>query len=461
MNQNNIHFEISERKILLRVMDIIFILVVLYLTRLVFDFDYFNVSFENWSPIIVLVIYFSIFGSIFELYDLPKSSRFDATLKNIILTALVTLLFYLLTPVYTPTLPGNRLQIVFFFLAITLALLLWRFLYVSLFATPRFNKRVLLVANGDDMEAIVEVLQKSDPNYCIVGVVNTSDKDLSLPDSISLVNLESIETVVDDLFVSEVVVATRSGTGITATLSNKLLTLLERGVAVRSFLSAYEDLAQRIPVHRVETDFYNYFPFSWSNRNKLYLFFNKIIDVVLSGLGIVGGLVLLPFVVIGNLIGNRGPLFYHQTRVGKNGKHFKLYKFRSMVKNAEKNGAQYSHKGDLRITKFGKILRRTRIDEVPQFLNVLKGDMSLIGPRPERPEFVCTLSKKIPFYEVRHVVKPGITGWAQVKSRYGENDADSLEKLQYDLYYIKHRSVFLDLVIVVKTLSTIVFFRGQ
>jgi len=442
-------------------MDVLFILVVLYLTRLTFDFDYFKVSFENWSPIIVLIIYFSIFGSIFELYDLPKSSRFDTTLQNVILTALVTVLFYLLTPVYTPTLPGNRLQIVFFFLAIISALLMWRFFYVTLFATPRFYKRVLLIADGYDMITFVDTLHSSDPNYRIVGVFDTSENESSLPDNLRRVTLESLELVVDELFISEVVVASRIETEITAALNKKLLVLLEKGVAVRSFSSAYEDLTQRIPVHRVETDFYNYFPFSRSNRNKLYLFFNKIIDVVLSGLGIVSGLVLVPIVLVGNLIGNRGSLLYHQTRVGKNGKHFKLYKFRSMVKNAEMNGAQYSHKGDSRITKFGWFLRRSRIDEVPQFYNVLKGDMTLIGPRPERPEFVSSLSEKIPFYEVRHVVKPGITGWAQVKSRYAENEADALEKLQYDLYYIKHRSVFLDLVIVIKTLSTIVFFRGQ
>lgn len=461
MGQKNIHFEISERKVLLRVMDILFILVVLYLTGLSFNFDYFKVSFENWSPIIVLVVYFSIFGSIFELYDLPKSSRFDATLQNVTLTALVTVLFYLLTPVYTPLLPGNRLQILFFFLAITFALLFWRFLYVTLFATPRFNKRVVLIANSYDIASFVDTLQHSDPNYRIVGVFDTSESETYLPSNIRRITLDSLETVVDDLLVSEVVVATRCETEIPAALNKTLLNLLGKDVAVRSFSSAYEDLTQRIPVRQVETDFYNYFPFSRSNRNKLYLFFNRIIDVGMSVLGILGVVVLLPFILIGNAIGNRGPLFYNQIRVGKNRKHFKLYKFRSMVRNAEMNGAQYSHKGDLRITKFGKFLRRSRIDEVPQFLNVLKGEMSLIGPRPERPEFVHLLSKKIPFYEVRHVVKPGITGWAQVKARYGENENDSLEKLQYDLYYIKHRSIFLDLVIVIKTLSTIIFFRGQ
>lgn len=461
MSQNNIHFEISERKILLRVIDILFILVVLYLTRLAFDFDYFKVSFENWSAIIVLVIYFSIFGSIFELYDLPKSSRFDATLQNVILAVLVTVLFYLLTPVYTPTLPGNRLQILFFFFAIAFALLLSRFFYVTLLTTPRFHKRVLLIASGNDIASFIDALQKSDPSYCIVGVFDTSGENKYLPNDIRRVNLETLEKEIIELNISEVVVAIHAGAGIASILSKKLLNLLEIGVTVRSFSSAYEDLTQRIPIYQAETDFYNYFPFNRSNRNKLYLFFNRLIDIVVSVLGIMGTVILLPFILTGNAIGNRGPLFYNQMRVGKNGKHFKLYKLRSMIVNAEKDGAQFSQKGDLRITKFGKILRRMRIDESPQFFNVLRGEMSLIGPRPERPEFVSLLNESIPFYEVRHVIKPGITGWAQVKSNYGENELDSLEKLQYDLYYIKHRSVLLDLVIVIKTLSIIVFFRGQ
>jgi lipopolysaccharide/colanic/teichoic acid biosynthesis glycosyltransferase len=161
------------------------------------------------------------------------------------------------------------------------------------------------------------------------------------------------------------------------------------------------------------------------------------------------------------MVANRGPLFYSQTRVGKNGNHFKIFKLRSMVRNAEKFGAQFAKAKDGRVTKFGRFLRKSRFDEIPQFINVIKGEMSVIGPRPERPEFVEKLIEKIPFYEVRHLVKPGVTGWAQVNAKYGSSEEDSLEKLQYDLYYIKHRSLFLDITIIIKTLSTIVFFRGQ
>lgn len=162
-----------------------------------------------------------------------------------------------------------------------------------------------------------------------------------------------------------------------------------------------------------------------------------------------------------NLGWNRGALFYRQTRVGKGGGEFEIIKFRTMVKDAEKHGAQFASKHDTRITKFGKFLRKTRIDEIPQFVNVLRGEMSFIGPRPERPYFVKELSKSISFYEIRHTIKPGLTGWAQVSTKYGESEEDSLTKLQYDLYYIKHRGMFLDLRIILKTMSTVIFFRGQ
>jgi hypothetical protein len=147
--------------------------------------------------------------------------------------------------------------------------------------------------------------------------------------------------------------------------------------------------------------------------------------------------------------------------IGKNGQNFNIFKLRSMVVNAETSGAVYAQKNDTRITKFGKFLRKTRLDEVPQFYNILKGDMSIIGPRPERPEFVKDLEEKVPFYAIRHVVKPGLTGWAQVKFPYAGTLEEQEKKLRYDLFYIKGQSMFLDFKIIIKTITTVLFFRGQ
>lgn len=462
MSKNSIHFDISERKVLLRILDIVSVLTILYIVGNIFDFEYFIINSNHWVWSIVLATYLTVFATIFELYDLQKAGRFDVVVKNVIITSSITVLFYLLTPFYTPALPSNRLQIVYFFLAINVALIVWRYAYVTFISAPRFYKRILLVAHGEHVETIANSLQKSDPNYKVVSYFDTSPNTKVINDNqdIEALNLEDFSRLAEETAISEIIVCTPISEGITVELNNKLVKLLEKGVSIREYVQVYEEITYRIPVQHVERDFYRYFPFSRSNQNKLYLFFNRILDLMFGVFGLASGLLLLPFVLIGNLLGNWGPLLYTQTRVGRNGKHFKLYKLRSMVTNAEENGAQFAKEKDVRITKFGRFLRKSRFDEIPQFLNVLRGEMSLIGPRPERPEFVESFAEKLPFYEVRHLVKPGITGWAQVNARYGSCEEDSLEKLQYDLYYIKHRSLFLDVVVIIKTLSTIVYYRG-
>jgi len=461
--KSSIHFDISERKVLLRILDIVSVLSLLYLVGQIFKFDYFIINSEHWVWSIVLALYLTIFATIFELYNLQKASKFEIVVQNVILTSSVTVLFYLLTPFFTPMLPENRLQIVYFYISVNIALFLWRYAYIVLVSAPRFFKRVLLIGDASEVEDIVASLQKSDPNYKVVGFINTGRENY-VPThfkDFEEFKVKDINATVIEQAVSEIVVATQQSSGMTVSLYNKLINLLENGVAIRAYTQVYEEITHRIPVQHVDKDFYRFFPFSRSNQNKLYLFFHRILDVLFSILGLAFGFALFPLILVGNLFANKGPLFYTQIRVGRNGKEFKIFKLRSMVTDAEKDGAQFASEGDTRVTKFGRFLRKSRFDEIPQFINVIRGEMSVIGPRPERPVFVKELSEAIPFYEVRHLVKPGVTGWAQVNAKYGSSEEDALEKLQYDLYYIKHRSLFLDISIVVKTLSTIIFYRGQ
>jgi len=461
--RSSIHFDISERKVLLRIFDVLSVLGCLYLLGLIFDFDYFKINQEHWSWSIVLTVYLMVFTSIFELYNLQKASKFEVVIQNIILASSVTVIFYLFTPFLTPELPENRLQIVYFYIAINVSLFAWRYAYITLIATPRFYKRVLLVADASQIDLILDSLHKSDPNYKVVGFINTETLPYRPIEQTDLAEykMSNVARTINDEHISEIVVAGSESEGITVYLYNQLLEMLESGIPIREYTQVYEEITHRVPVQHVEKDFYRYFPFSRSNQNKLYLFFHRVLDLLFSFIGLVFGLLISPLILVGNLIGNRGPVFYTQIRVGRNGKHFKIYKLRSMVVNAERYGAQFASAGDRRVTKFGRFLRRSRFDEIPQFINVILGDMSVIGPRPERPVFVKELSEKIPFYEVRHIIKPGVTGWAQVNAKYGSTQEDALEKLQYDLYYIKKRSLFLDISIVIKTLSTIIFFRGQ
>ncbi len=462
-HKKGIHFEVSERKILLRIMDLAMVFLGVYSLSLLVDFEYVTVNKENSVALILLAVYISVFGTIFELYDLQKASKFDTTFRNVVISTSTVVLFYLLTPILSPYLPEERLQIVYFYWTIIISILVWRFIYINLFESPRFYKRVLLVAEVSNIDGLLKALEVSDPNYKIVGFINS---ELSTSESVKFKDLKEFEAkdfleIIERDRISEVLVASFNTEAIIAEVYHDLMLLLERGFKIREYTQVYEELLQRVPVQFVGKDFYKYFPFSRSNENKLYIFFQRAFDVVISFFGLITGILLVPLILLGNLIGNKGPLFYSQERVGRNSKPFRILKLRTMIVNAESDGIKWAQKNDVRITKFGNFLRRSRIDEIPQFYNVLKGDMSIIGPRPERPFFVNELSRIIPFYETRHIIKPGLTGWAQVNTRYGSSIDDSLTKLQYDLYYIKHRSVFLDFSISVKTLSTILYYRGQ
>ncbi|WP_338733355.1 exopolysaccharide biosynthesis polyprenyl glycosylphosphotransferase [Mangrovimonas cancribranchiae] len=459
----DIHFNISERKILLRIIDILSVLGMLCLISNYFSFDYFTITKENWSWVLVLIIYLSVFGTVFELYDLQKASRTEKTLPNIILTTSTVVLFYLFTPYFTPFLPSNRLQVVYFYLAILFALIAWRLVYINFISKPRFFKKVLIVGETSNIETIVEAFKKADPNYKIIGFINCEERQTSSVKYKGITEYppEDLHRVIQEEKVSEIVVATYNAEAITPDIYNELITLLEHGFPIKEYTQVYEDMTHRVPVQFVGKDFYKYFPFSRSNKNKFYLFIHRILDMLIALVGTLVGCCLIPLILLGNVFANRGPLFYRQERVGKNGETFKIIKFRTMIKEAEKHGAVWATKDDARVTLFGRFLRNTRIDEFPQFINILKGDMSVIGPRPERPQFIKELAEVIPFYETRHIIKPGLTGWAQVKVRYGASVQDSLVKLQYDLYYIKHRSFMLDANVLLKTLSAVIFFRGQ
>ena len=456
-----IHFEVSERKVLLRIFDVFSVFFVLYLVSAAFQFDYFQFQYQFWTWTLALLLYLMLFATIFELYDLQKASKLHVVAKNIILTTSLTVLFYLLTPFFTPTLPENRLQIIYFFLSIALALFLWRLAYITLVASPRFNKRVLVVGDSFDIELICEALQKPDPNYEIVGFINTDGIPRKFGEKLKKFEVENLHETLKANHIGEIVVASSYTEGVMHTLYEQLMDLLKIGFPIREYTQVYEEITHRIPVQHIDKDFYRFFPFSRSNQNKLYLFFHRFTDVIFSAAGIILSSILLIPIYLGNLLANRGPLLYKQERIGRNGEIFNIYKFRTMVRDAEVHGAQWAQKNDYRVTKFGRFLRKSRLDEIPQFYNILKGEMSFIGPRPERPVFVNELTAMIPFYETRHVVKPGLTGWAQVNTPYGSSHSDSLEKLQYDLYYIKHRGLFLDLNIALKTLSTVIFYRGQ
>ena len=453
------HFEISERKILLRLFDIFFVVMFLFLINTFTDLRYFAELCENYYWIAVLGLYLTLLGTVFEMYNLVIVSFANKITKGLLLTSFFTTLFFIFTPIVTPSFPKKRIELFLLFLVVLLALTIWRLLYIYLLASKRFYKPIVLVCRSKDFNKLSKELIINDPHIRIVKFIDVDFNNQNSLLSEFQLNLIEINGFLATHFISEIVVANYSKKT-SIEVYNKLLEISENGIPITQYEDVYEDLTNRIPLHLKDKSLYKFFPFS-KKQNQLYLLLVRIIDILISIIGLSVLLVITPFILLFNLIWNKGPLLFHQERIGRKEVPFKIFKLRTMIVNAEKNGAVFATVNDSRITPFGKLLRKTRIDEFPQFINVLKGEMSIIGPRPERKVFVDQIANEIPLYHTRHIVKPGLTGWAQINYPYGETLEDSLMKFEYDLYYIKHRNIFLDINIAVKTFGTILYMKGQ
>ena len=244
-------------------------------------------------------------------------------------------------------------------------------------------------------------------------------------------------------------------------LGEKLIYMRMKGIKIHAFPDFYESINFKLPVSYIKDKWIIFSKGFDKLGSGIYKKIKRGIDIILSTLFLIISLPITLIIVILIKLTSKGPIFYVQERLGLNEKPFHIIKFRTMIVNAEKEKPQWAGKNDARVTKLGKILRKLRIDELPQLINILKGEMSFVGPRPEREYFVRKLEKKIPYYSLRFVVKPGLTGWAQVNYRYGSSLEDAIEKLSYDLYYIKNMSLFLDFRIILKTIKICLFGMGR
>ena len=445
---------------LLRVIDISIIILSLYFSSIYLNFRYFYFSSEyilRW--LLLLVFYYLVFGEIFLLYNLKMSNNRYTVVRSITLVAVFTTVFYIFTPFLPPVLPHNRLQIIYLFIVLSLPVVVWRFLYTSLIFSPKYFKSIFFIGESAKIKSILKEIDK-DNIHNLQGYL--SDKEIKGVDNFHDISSVNILSLVKEGSATEIIVSFK---GLlpeaVESLNKQLFLLLQRGINIISYETFYEEVTERVPKEYLQNNFYKHLSLSKNNNNRFYLFGLRFFNIIISMIGLIVLLFLIPILYLGNLIGNRGPFFYSQERVGQNGKKFNIFKLRTMVKNAETREAIWASKNDIRITTFGRFLRNTRLDELPQFYNILKGEMSFIGPRPERPEFVKDLEDKIPFYAIRTVVRPGLTGWAQVNYPYANTIKDQEIKLRYDLYYIKERNVFIDFKILIKTFTTVLFFKGQ
>lgn len=405
-----------------------------------------------WPFTFVFLIWMTVFY-IAGLYDLRNMRNgiafYILVFQTILVNAVVGVVYFY---AFSSRLFSIRPQVVFvtYILIFAVLFLFWRRLYNHLTENQIFLRNVLCIGDGTDMGYLIaEMENKPYLGYRIVGVIKGQELEEKGRDLKSLLVEKKIDTVITSLELSKY-----------PHLISQFYHNLFLGVRYIDLPSFYEQLTGRVPVATVGQLWF--LENLSENEKQFYEFFKRCLEIVFTLVVGIFGLVLSPFIILGIKLTSPGPALFIQKRVGKNGKIFGAMKFRTMYQGSETSGPQWTKKGDSRVTSFGKFLRKTKLDEIPQLVNILRGEMSYIGPRPEQPEFVGSLMKEIPYYNERHLIKPGLTGWAQI--HFPESSAsreDTLVKLQYDLYYIKNRSLLLDMGVILKTINIVLTGRGR
>lgn len=351
---------------------------------------------------------------------------------------------------------------VFFALGAAGVLPLWRLGCRALLEQGAFRSRVIILGAGAAGRTVQQVLRtEAAPLYQVLGFIDDdpAKAGAEIDGSPVLGPRAALLPSLAGLRATELVLAISEG--LDADLFRTVLEAQEQGLVLTPMPLLYEALTGRVPVEHIGEQWAVALPLSPPEASGLYRLGRRAVDLAAGLAGLLLLALLLPLLAPLILLDSRGPLLFRQTRLGRGGRPFTLYKLRTMLPDAEEEGPRWAAPADPRVTRVGRILRRSRLDELPQALNLLRGEMSLIGPRPERPEFVSRLAAEIPYYRARHAVAPGLTGWAAIHQDYAASVPDALLKLQYDLYYIKHRSLGLDGWILLRTLARILRLAGR
>lgn len=418
------------------------------------DDSYVVLNYEGgYVKIIAATLAVLVFSHLFDLYEPARlNARGELYFRLLLVPGLLALAIAALGYIFPNVLIGNN-SVVLGLLLVTLTLFGWRLMYAWLMQTPYLRERVYVLGMGERSQRLVNGLRtRAELGVEVIGWSGNVEGALTR-EAIASHLMELIRTQ----RVHRVIVAMSDRRGTLPVM--EMLQLRLNGIKIEEATSWLEKISGRIEVDNLYPSwliFAEGFRFSAG-----FLLLRRIIAILASAVILLLMLPVMPLVILAIKLDSRGPVLYRQKRVGLGGKVFYCYKFRTMRQDAEADtGATWALDDDPRITKVGKFLRTARLDEIPQLWCVLKGDMSFVGPRPERPEFVEMLAREIPFYEVRNAVRPGITGWAQVRYKYGNTVEDSKEKLQYDLYYIKNMSLGLDLMIMFQTIKIVLLGRG-
>ncbi len=411
-----------------------------------------------WPFTVIFSVWITIFY-INGLYDLALSKNdvrfYRRFFESLAIGGLVAIGFFYLTPSIGIAPKTNFfLQMLFF----TVLFILWRALWNRTVITAVWKTKILFIGSSSQARELYDAI-KAVPQYgFILWAVLPDAPNPSLPTDVKIVpDANGLPGFIRQEGIMTVVLGAKPEAS--SSISRALYQALFLQINFADAAEFMESITGRIPTARLSE--------AWflenlkETKKSAFTIIKTATDYLLAV--ILGGILLIfiPLIALGNLIANPGALFYKQKRVGAKGKQFFIYKFRTMFPDAEANGAVFALKNDSRVTALGKFLRKTRLDELPQVWNILRGEMSFIGPRPERPEFVGELQAAMPFYNLRHLIKPGLTGWAQINFPYAGSIEENLKKLQYDLYYVKNRSLILDLAILLKTINIVARWMGR
>jgi len=415
---------------------------------------------QHTLPFLIVSLMWLVGFYVAGLYDLKLTRepiKFVRTyFEGVLANTLVSLAFFYMLPIFGIT---PRTNLILFVVTVLLLDYLWRLAFNRLIARTMFRTRLLLIGPPQEAAVMDALIRDAGLGFDLVAVVQTAPGSQYDNGKIAwYASPYAIQNAVKEQRVDTIVIShtPEDVPGLQDALYQTLfssVTMVDR--------AGFEEIATgRVPLDHISQSWF----LSHLNEGDkaAYEGIKRVLDLVLAIPTAVIIAVLYPFIALLVTLSSRGPILIRQTRIGKNGKPFTLYKFRTMVANAEQVGRpQFATQNDPRVTRMGRFLRHSHLDELPQIWNVIRGDMSLIGPRPERPEFVQQLTQQMPFYALRHLTRPGVTGWAQVNFPYAATLEDNIKKLQYDLYYIKHRSLMLDLAILLKTIRIMLKRIGQ
>ncbi len=459
--QRRYPLRISQRKVVLIIADLFLINVALLAGLTV------NLGVPPSSPAIApspvwfaaISLMWLAVASANDNYVVKQAAKARSSIVGIIKSVLIMGAILIVIPILFPPLFADWPR---YLLVGTLAvslLFVWRAFYAKVLGRSNFKRRALIAGAGLAGRAIADIITEHEPGYEIIGYVSgdSSEGETEIHGVARLGNWTDLAAYAKEYGVSDIVLTLPRD--VQSDRLAAVLSCFENGVRIVPMPELFEEISGRIPVEYISERWSGSLPINWDSRG-LYLLVKRAMDIVVAAVGLLVLLPLFPFLMLAIKLDSPGAVFYRPLRQGQGGKPIRLWKFRTMVSNADRIGdPTFTSKSDQRITRVGRFLRLTHIDELPQFINIVLGDMSLVGPRPER--YVPELEENIPYYRARNAVKPGATGWALVNQGYAEGIEGTLIKLQYDLYYIKHQSLLLDILIMCKSVIHMLSMGGQ